>query len=192
MRRISLSLLLVVLLPSRAYCGFNPVFTGEEPWLWTQLNCAVIVAKVLEVEAVDVKMGRYRLELAPLVTLAGRLDPSANPSMSFNLAAHPDHLVAGPPRVEKPPPTGSMIMCCVVTGAREAQVPSSMRNTQLVTNDIFGYECLFMPDGMPLVVLTDLNDPRIVETLKRIQWARAHPYPNPNVPATRPTTAPSR
>ena len=35
--------------------------------------------------------------------------------------------------------------------------------------------CLFMPDRLPLVILQDLNDKRIIETLKRIQEARAHP-----------------
>ena len=45
----------------------------------------------------------------------------------------------------------------------------------------------FMPNSESLVVIKGLDDPRVQETLKKIQDARAHPDPDPNAqPATRP------
>lgn len=52
--------------------------------------------------------------------------------------------------------------------------------------------CTFMPEKRALVVIDGLGDPRVLETLKKVQEARANPTPDPYRPSTtQPTSQPT-
>src|SRR4051812_39937021 len=66
---------LLFVLVSEAYAG-RGVAAGNEPGLWTDRRYSVIVANVKEVVALEAVGPTHRAVVEPLLTVAGRLDPT--------------------------------------------------------------------------------------------------------------------
>ncbi len=147
----------------RGGLGFK---TGKEWQMWTVDRYSVIIAHVSSVsELQEGDNGTHRATLEPLALLAGSLDPSKHSALNVTFSAN------GMSSSIKSPPKQGAIVLAVIQG------------DNFVISDV----CTFMPGQSALVELTGLGDRRVVETLKKIQDARAHADPDPSGPATRPS-----
>lgn len=149
--------------------------TGREWKLWTLGHYGVILAKVVSVEPVPAQPREHRAVLEPLATVAGSFDPSERQARTFRV-----FISQWGTTITTAPPKGAIIMAVVRTGvlAYDERIPSDW-----IVPDI----CKFMPEDKALVVIKGLDDPRVLETLRKIQDARAHPNPSP-YPTTRPAS----
>ncbi len=149
------------------------VTTGKEWHQWTEGGYSVIAARVREVRQAPGdagEAGSYFAVLEPLAVFAGSLDPSEHATIRVSM-----YVGQGGTSIESPPKQGSMVLAVVQWG-------------NFIVSDI----CTFMPDQSALAEVTGLGDPRVIETLKKIQDARAHAEPDPHLPrppATRPASA---
>jgi hypothetical protein len=143
--------------------------TGREPRIWNEGNISVIAATVAEVTKGEGEGHQpYRATLVPLATLAGSFDPSLRPALRVRF-----YVSSLTSSVENAPPNGATVLAVIETSAIHGDETTA---SDWVRSDV----CRFMPDGSALVVLKDLNDPRLGETLKRLQDARAHPDADPH------------
>ncbi len=143
--------------------------TGKEWRLWSEGDYSVVVARVVEIERAkgdNGDAGVYFATFEPIALLAGSLDPSLNPSIHVSMYVGN---IGGGTSISDAPDKGSMVLAVVQHG-------------NFVVSDI----CTFMPKNSAMVQITGLGDARIIETLKKLQDARAHADPDPHgPPATR-------
>jgi hypothetical protein len=174
--RVAFLVAMAAMLNASDCCAALQGTTGSERKLWEEGEYAVVVARVEQIvelsrEELLKNHATHSAVLAPMATIAGRLDPSVHRELSVNLNIGP-HVSS----VSHAPPHGACVLAVI---AQES----------IVVADI----CTFMPDNSALVVIDGPGDKRVAETLKRIQEARAHPDPDPNEnPATRPAKKPGK
>jgi hypothetical protein len=144
--------------------------TGKEPSRFTKDGYSVIVGIIRDIKEIKGSPSRYQATLVPEAMLAGNFDPSLHPTLlvSFDVGL-------GGSSIREPPADGATVLTVVVVNMLNGDdtVPSNF-----IIDDIF----TFMPDQSGLVPIKGLDDPRVAETLKKIQDARAHPDPDPNAP----------
>jgi hypothetical protein len=143
--------------------------SGREPRIWE--NTSVIVGTFKDIKKLKAPGDDlYSATLVPKATLAGAFDPSLNPMLHVRFFA--SVLNASISRV---PSEGDTIIAVIHIGLiqRDEVEPSDW---------ISGLGWEFMPDSQALVVIKRLDDPKVGETLKKIQEARAHPDPDPDAP----------
>jgi hypothetical protein len=140
-------------------------FSGKEAEVWAQYELSVVVARVDRVAAgARYETGTHLITMTPLATLAGLFDPSLYPEVA--VATWIGEMGTS---IHRAPAPGVVVIA--VIGKNEGN--------RVVLAENFS----FMPDSCPLVVVTGLDDPRIIETLRKIRLARAA--------TTKPATAPS-
>jgi hypothetical protein len=150
--------------------------TGREAQGWQTGYYNVIVARIGEIRAVQGHAGQYRAVLQPLASIAGRADPSEQPRIEVRFEAG-DRGVAVT-SISTTPPENSIVLAVVHLNVLYA-------DEAVRSNWIAADFCKFMPGDAGMVVIKGLDDPRVLEPLRKIQDARAHPNPSP-YPATRP------
>lgn len=149
--------------------------TGREPGCWDKAGYSVILAWVGEVRQPDADdVGLCRAVVAPIATLAGAFDASLRPALKVAFHAGVSHS-----SIPKAPAKGDVVLAVI---SIPQDRPAGPEDPVLIVSDL----CTFMPDEAALVILKNLDDPRVMETLKRIQRARApldlnepHPLFNP-------------
>jgi len=160
---------LLAMTASRSFGGLGTL-TGKEARLWTDGHVSVIIATVA-----DVAKGQgegyqpHNVRLIPKGTLAGTFDSSLHPSL--NVRVYVSDLTSS---VNVAPRSGTTVLAVIETDALQGE---ETRPSNWIRSDI----CTFMPDKSALVIIKSMDDPRVAETLKRLQDARAHPNPDPNV-----------
>ncbi|MGH7179526.1 MAG: hypothetical protein ACREJC_19275, partial [Tepidisphaeraceae bacterium] len=113
----------------------------------------------------------------PAATLAGKFDASLHPRLNVRL-----QIGGHGSSIKSAPALNARVMAVISTGNTWAD--------EVVPSDwIVESICLFMPNHSALVVIDGFDDPRVAETLKKIQAARAKPTTQQRH-ATRPTTKP--
>ena len=129
-------------------------FTGDEEGLWDQDGCSVVVGKIRNMHNGSAKgPAFYTATLQPEALLCGCLDPSLHPSLPVAFMAQ-----ALNTSIDQVPADGSTVLAVV-----------SMRDGRV---GIVSDSCRFMPGDSSLVSVTGLDDPKVAETLKRLQAAR--------------------
>jgi hypothetical protein len=163
-------LLLVLISGATIHEGVIAI-TGREEGLWTKDGTFVIVATIKAVERVHGPEydPTHRLVLLPHAALAGSFDPSLHVELVAHVA------VGHGSSVRQTPPVGSLAVVVMRPHEGAFWVDSA--------------SCAFVPGGSALTVVASWNDPRIAETLRKIQAARANPNPSPyGKPGTQPAT----
>ena len=167
-------------IPTIAFAGIGMI-TGNERGVWTDIDgrYAVVLGKLT-----DVEKGRgpneWAARFSPLMTLAGVFDPTERTGIpvSFYVEMRTSSVRELPPKGHE----GSLVIA--VLGIHDKE----QGNTKtFIVSDI----CTFMPDGSSLVVITGLDDPELVETIKKVQDGRLQPIPNMVIPSRSPTTRPA-
>jgi hypothetical protein len=156
---------------SRAGIGF---FTGGERGLWDQDRYSVVVGKISDIRlAPGVKFGGYFATLRPTASLCGNLDPSLYPSLTVGFESGVQET-----SIQQTPTDGATVIAVVVQEENRAGIISDY--------------CKFMPGASSLVIIRGLDDPKVAETLKRLQAARkagvakAAAATQPSAPASAP------
>jgi len=170
---------LLLIFGAEANAGWSTIH-GDRPEIWRSGGLSVIIAVVQEAQ---VDSGPddtiYRAVLAPQATLAGAFDPSLARTLHVRF-----HAGGYGTSIESPPKPGSRILAAIRIGMEYADEQS--RSDWIVSSSVD-----FMPKQSALVVLDGPADPRIEETLKRIQAARAKStMQQSDAAATQPTTQP--
>jgi hypothetical protein len=160
--------------------GARGRISGSEWALWTEGGYSVIVASVHDVERVQGEgFQPYRATLKPRATLAGVLDPSVNAALPVNF-----YVSSMTSSISVPPQENDLILAVVrIRHAEQEGAPQ--------TNWIVSETCTFMPNGSSVARIRGLDDPLVLETLKKVQAARANPQPDPYGTRARPATRPA-
>jgi hypothetical protein len=171
-------IVLLLALANVATAGLGTT-TGKEPGRWTDDQYNVVVGVITNVQRVRGEGYQpYQATISPRATLGGTLDPSLHSSLPVRF--YVSELTSS---INRPPPEGATVMAVVQFLPKEAP---GQQDAGFIVSDL----CTFMPDRSALVVIKGLDDPRVAETLKKLQDARAHPNADPNAP--KPANAPSK
>ena len=144
--------------------------------MWREAMYSVVIGTLTEVKKWDgADHPPYRATLAPRAAIAGPFDPSLYPTIpvSFDVSWTSSS-------IHEPPPNGATVMVVLQFMPKGGGNPV---DSAFIVSD----ECEFMPGETALVVIKGLDDPRVAETLKKIQAARLHQKPSTTRPAA-PTT----
>ena len=135
---------------------------GNEKWLWE--TSFLIVARVSDVRAVGVedhdRESSHILVLEPLATIAGHLDASRQSGIQVTLCTEPFGSV-----IRKAPAKGETILVVISSGNIEGD---ENRPDFFICPDA----CRFMPGRTGYVVVHDMADKTIFETLKKLREIR--------------------
>jgi hypothetical protein len=157
--------------------------TGSERTGWETGYYNVVVAAIADVKRDTDQAGesrRYRATIVPKATLGGAFDSSLYPALPVVF-----YVGKAVGAIEEAPPDGALVLVVLQLDREEA----AGKPFAFIFSDI----CKFMPGEAAMVVINSLDDPRVVDTLKRLQDARAHPDPKPNVrPANKQPAADKR
>ena len=144
--------------PSGAFAGVG-LFDGTSEDDWVRARTAILIARIDSIDPADPDaVGELKLTLLPQATLGGAFDCGAEPKIvaSSWYATGGDSAIFG-----EHPRKGTLVLVLVCMYESEDfwRVPNE--------------NCPLLPNGQPLYVLKDMNDPAIPQTLARIQKARA-------------------
>jgi hypothetical protein len=160
--------------------GARGRISGSEWALWTEGGHSVIVASVHDVERVQGEgFQPYHATLKPRATLAGALDPSVNVALPVNF-----YVSSMTSSISVPPRENDLILAVV-------RIRHGEQEGVAQANWIVSETCTFMPNGSSVACIRGLDDPLVLETLKKVQAARANPQPDPYGARTRPGTRPA-
>jgi len=178
----------VLFLPSLTTLGGFGTISGKERGFWTEDRTSVVVGTIGAIHARQVgEPQEYQAMFVPLATLAGSLDPSLRRVLDVRFFAGSDYS-----SIDRLPANGAIVVAVV-------QLDRFQADEREPSNWIVSDLCLFMPKHSGLVVVDGLNDPRVAETLKKIQGTREAadraersklPTQPSGPPATQPTTQP--
>jgi hypothetical protein len=136
-----------------SYAGFGTQ-TGEEPGLWDQGGYAVVVATIHDIKMITGNVADgYHATLELRASLCGNLDPSQQPTLKVGFECQT--LTTS---IRQLPADGATVIAVVMGEDGRAGILSDY--------------CDFMPGRSSLVTVSGLNDPIVLETLKRLQAAR--------------------
>lgn len=149
----------------------------EETWSKGALFVVVATVKTVHpVERMPEDATTHVVTLVPHATLAGSFDAGLQPEITA-----PMSVGLYETSIKSAPPAESLAIVVVL---RRKEHPSLC---------VAGATIAFVPGGSALTVVTGWDDPRIAETLKRIQTARAKPTTQPTDGApTQPATQPGK
>ena len=136
----------------------QPLFRPEGEEFWNG-QAAVIVARIVAVRnAVDSAV-YFEAEVEPLACVAGLFNPAMHARVRVDFSAGSNSALRVPPKAD------DLVLAVVVDRAKlGAERPG------------FGLangRCSFMPDERPLIVVKGMNDPVILDVLRRMQGSRA-------------------
>jgi hypothetical protein len=146
--------MLLLAFPSVGSGGIISI-TGVEEGRWDQDGYSVIVATIRNVHRDPaIKYPDWFATLEPTATLCGNFDASLCPSMkvSFNCDGGMTSSIAAVPA------EGAAVMVVLERGENAVDITSAY--------------CMFMPGNSSLVAVNGLDDPKVKETLTRLQAAR--------------------
>ena len=147
--------------------------TGKERGLWTDGRYSVIVATMHDIHPPDKKAyGPHAARLAPLATLAGGFDCSLHPALPVRFYVGQGTSVR---RSTPLPKDGATVMAVIQMPKPREGEPEDPNPEGFIVSDI----CTFMPGKSSFVAIDSLADPRVTETLKKIQEARANADADP-------------
>lgn len=153
-------------LTCHARAGLGTI-TGKEAEGWDSGYYNVVVGTIHDVQKEqDQPPERHRALLVPRATLGGTFDCSLHPKLPVTF-----YIGAATSSVTRIPPEGASVLVLIQFLPGE--------NGQTAAGFIFSDICTFMPDKSAMVVINGMDDPRLVDTLKRLQDARAHRAPSP-------------
>lgn len=171
----------LLLLAPQVWAGRGTI-TGKEAVGWDTGYYNVVIGTIHDVQREpNQPPERHQARLVPRATIAGTFDCSLHPKLpvTFYIGDLTSSIAALPPE-------GATVIVLM-------QFLPADEDRQEVSGFIFSDICTCMPDKSGLVVIKSLDDPRVVDTLKRLQDARARPDPNPNVkPANKQPAADKR
>jgi hypothetical protein len=149
--------------------GGQGTITGKERGNWDTGYYNVIIAVIRDVQKDhDENPNRYRALCVPKAALAGSLDPSLYPALP--VVFYVGKTVGS---IEDLPRDGALVIAVLQL---ERTPDAKDKASAFIFSDI----CTFMPGESAMVVIKGLDDPRVAETLKKLQDARANPDPDPN------------
>jgi hypothetical protein len=162
-QRIS-ACLCVALVAASALAALRRTSAGD-PDVWERRDYSVVIATITDVQKKGEGYVPYTASLAPIATIAGRLDPSLRSSVAVSF-----YVSSLTSSIPAPPQEGALVLAAVErVSDPDREKPASF----WVDSNV----CPFMPDDAGIVTLKDLNDPRIAQTLQRIRDARAGAMP---------------
>jgi hypothetical protein len=167
--RVPLQLIVLLILSSNAF-GAQGTITGKEWAGWDTGSYNVVVGvihKINKEKGPGADANRYRAEFLPKATIGGTLDPSLYPTLPAVF-----YVGKAVGAIAELPREGALVLAVLQLEREDRHAKASA----LIFSDI----CTFMPGEAAMVVLKGLDDPRVTETLKKLQDARAHPDPDPN------------
>jgi len=145
-----LALSLVLAATSFAGEGFS---TGSERGLWDSDGNSVVVGTIKDVKPILVKgLADHSAILCPLATSCGKFDPSLNSEIPIKF------YIGDTSSIRQIPPNGATVIAVVVQEEGRTNVDSNL--------------FAFMPDESGLVAVSGLGDPKVKETLSKLQAAR--------------------
>jgi hypothetical protein len=182
MKTLVLIGLLYSLVTAASALAGTEVVSGAEPGFWTLDRFNLVIGVIRDVKKFKDPQSpsndRYSATLTLKASLAGQLDPSLIATLDVMFYA--EHYGSS---IKTVPTEGMVVMALVRLrpSATKDAGPKDMISSAFAS---------FMPGECSLVEIKSLDDPRVDETLKKIQNARAHPDPDPNAPkpATKPAT----
>jgi hypothetical protein len=138
---------------------------GKEKEDWEGGYYSIIIARIQGIKKTE-EIGVYKAVIIPKATVAGVLDPSVHPTIPVTFEVHLPELPGGITSIRQVPPEGATVLAVLeylpINDHDEARV-------YRITPNI----CTFMPAQSGMVVIKGLDDPKVSETLKKIQRARA-------------------
>jgi hypothetical protein len=147
---------------------------GDERGYWEQDRTSVVVAVLRDLRrAPDHTDIRSRhATLVPMATVSGSFDPGLHPTLPVRLWVVPPGT-----SIRGEPPEGATVMAVI----------AQQDDGYLIVPDV----CAFMPEpGAALVVVDGPGDPKVAQTLKRIQDVRlAARKKQQQLPASKPKAA---
>lgn len=144
----------IVLASTTPYLFAIPTIDGESSIEWDSDHFSVIVA---EVKALSIEPdSSWNATLAPLFSIAGKFDPSGHPLLKVRSYG------PGGSSVQTVPKVGDTVLTVIIR-AHDSPRPWFIALQWMS----------FMPESSALCVIKDPSDPRVNETLKKIQEARA-------------------
>lgn len=174
MIRFIFTALPLLLSPIAARAGVGSI-TGKEPWLWTQEGICVLVGVIQNIENDNAPRSSAKIAvLRPAATIAGRFDPSEQAALPVRFYPGGANTSIG----SVPPERALVIAVVQVSRDDKGHLKGFIRSDYVS----------FMPGSSALVVLSGPDDPRIAQTLARIQKARS----GEGDPARGTSTRPSR
>src|SRR5688572_8389302 len=176
------SALFIAVLPAMCHVAMGAIgkTTGREWGRWTEDKYSVIVAHVHEVKPPEGEgYLPHAATLKPRATLAGTLDPSVHVFLPVRFFAS-----SMTSSISEPPRENDLILAVVRVGVPQGE-------EQEISNWIVSNICTFMPNASAIAKVKGMDDPLVLETLEKLQAARANPHPNPYGTRTRPATRPA-
>lgn len=155
---------ITLLISTAALAGGPGTITGQEPKGWGDGTYNVVIGRlrnVMKVENAPDAGPDYRIAtFIPLATLAGVFDSSLHPTVTVNL-----YVGAATSSIREVPPDNAFVILVMRTRPTEGEKTP----TAAVSSDF----CTFMPGRAAIAVVDGPADPRISQTLDRLQKARA-------------------
>jgi hypothetical protein len=151
-------------LAQSAYAG-TVSLSGREPNLWRSGMAYLIVARVTEVQGLELgkndENATHLISLEPLSTVAGTFDPSKGSQIKARAYIGTPFAV-----IQDLPSKGAIVLALIEPGNIGGD---DARPFPCISPDI----CHFMPNEQGLFILKGLDDPLVHETLERIRKERA-------------------
>jgi hypothetical protein len=159
---------LVISLAARLAAAGQGTITGTEFEGWDTGHYILIAGAIKDVQMERVEgEDRCSAILIPRASLAGIFDVSLHPVFPVQF------YVGGPTSSIARPPLDDSFVIAVVRYVPAKETGESGHGV------IYSHVCTFMPGQSALVVVNGLDDPKVGQTLKKLQHARAHPDRNP-------------
>jgi hypothetical protein len=159
-----------VFLVSRADAGLGTI-TGREIKGWREGYYNVVIARIYDVKKDGgIHPDLYLASIKPQATLAGTFDSSLYPVLPVQFYVADTHS-----SIKKIPAEGALVIVVLKFLPPDDQ-------DEHAAGFIFSDTCTFMPDQAAIVAIRGLDDPRVSETLNKLQEARANPSIDPWAP----------
>lgn len=154
----------IIIIASSLFAALGTI-NGKEKEGWESGTYSIVVATIHDIKKGE-GVGVYKASINPEATLAGVLDPSVNPTIRVSFYVDPPTTQGVTTYVRNIPPAGATVLAVLEYLPINDQTEE---RAYRVTPNI----CTFMPEESGMVIIKGLDDPKVAETLKRIQKARA-------------------
>jgi hypothetical protein len=155
---------ILFLVVERGFAGIGTI-SAANPNTWKERKISVVIASIKDVHEIKATAAHpFAATLTPIATIAGNFDASAQPTLSVRFFASEISSVT------QAPPEGAIVLAVI---QQQSLYADEKTRSDWIASDL----CPFMPENAGMVVLKDLSDPRIQETLKKIQDARLGAVP---------------
>lgn len=131
-------------------------FDGRDEAEWTGGKAAVVLALVQETGP-SASGVEHQATFVPRATLAGSFDCSQHPRLRMRFFASE----TGGTSIKRAPAEGDLVLVVIGTGAGDDGY------------QVYSEYCAFMPGGEAMLTVRGIDDPRVAETLRKVQELRA-------------------